>query len=105
MRAFWWFEDRKIAGFARPGFNCTHWFDFPFDEGIIMSWLGQFNTGLHPYSDLKRHLITYTPKVAPFYNINKSIDENTDLSRFSPESLVRLLVLLLAVFIANFQVE
>jgi hypothetical protein len=28
MKAFWWFKENEIAGMARPGINCTRWFDF-----------------------------------------------------------------------------
>lgn len=75
MDAFWWFKENEIAGFARPGFNCTHWFDYPFDEAIIMSWLGQHNSGKIPLADLKRHLVNYTPKVLPFYRLNETAEE------------------------------
>lgn len=75
MDAFWWFKENEIAGFARPGFNCTHWFDYPFDEAIIMSWLGQHNSGKIPLTDLKRHLVNYTPKVLPFYRLTETAEE------------------------------
>ena len=78
MDAFWWFKENEIAGFARPGFNCTHWFDYPFDEAIIMSWLGQHNSGKIPLTDLKRHLVNYTPKVLPFYNLKESVEDITE---------------------------
>lgn len=91
MRAFWWFEENKIAGFARPGFNCTHWFDFPFDEGIVMTWIGQFNTGFHPISDFKRHLKAYTPKVKRFYNI-QSPDSEIVKEYMNPERIKKSLI-------------
>lgn len=78
MNAFWWFNDNEIAGFARPGFNCTHWFEYPFDEAIIMSWLGQHNSGKIPLTDLRRHLVNYTPKVLPFYDLNETVEQIAD---------------------------
>lgn len=77
MDAFWWFKDNEIAGFARPGFNCTHWFDYPFDEAMVMSWLGQYPSTKIPLIDFKKHLVEYTPKVIQFYSIKETTDEVT----------------------------
>lgn len=67
MKAFWWYRENLIAGMARPGFNFSHWFDLPFDEAIVMGWIGQFGTGTAPLETFRAHLKTYAPKVAVFY--------------------------------------
>lgn len=70
MKAFWWFDQNKIAGMARPGFNHCRWFDMPYDEAIVMGWLGQFSSGSIPLQSFRQHVATYAPKVASFYRLN-----------------------------------
>ena len=67
LKSFWWFEDNKIAGFARPGFNCTPWFELDLDEAILMGWLGQFGSGTHNLDSFDHHLSDYAFKIAKFY--------------------------------------
>lgn len=69
MRALWWFKDNSIAGMARPGFNATHFFDLPFDEGIFLGWIGQFSQGPVHLALLRKHLETYAPRVFPFFRL------------------------------------
>lgn len=77
MRALWWFEEGQIAGMARPGFNCTHFFDYPYDEAVLMGWLGLFSTGHAPREDFITRMETYCPKVAPFFGVGE--EENQKL--------------------------
>ena len=69
MKSFWWFEKDKIAGMARPGFNSCRWFDLPFDEAILMGWLGQHSSGPIHLKSFWEHVHIYVPKAAPFYKI------------------------------------
>jgi len=71
MKAFWWFEENKIAGMARPGFNHCRWFDLPFNEAILMGWVGQHTTGAIPLKSFQHHIETYAPKVAAFYPLTE----------------------------------
>jgi protein-tyrosine phosphatase len=70
MKAFWWFEENAIAGMARPGFNTTHWFDLPFDEAVLVGWLGQFPSGSASMNAFQEHLRTYAPKILKFYKLD-----------------------------------
>lgn len=70
MRAFWWFEENEIAGMARPGFNCTPWFDFSFEEAILVGWLGQFSSGSTSRGDFHDHVRDYGTKVLKFYKLD-----------------------------------
>lgn len=70
MKAFWWFEDNSIAGMARPGFNCTRWFEFPFEEAVLLGWLGQHPSGSRPLEEFQEHIRIYGPKVLPFYALD-----------------------------------
>ncbi len=70
MRAFWWFREDKIAGMARPGFNEVRWRELPFDESVMLGWLGQFSIGAAlPIQDLHQHVQTYGRKIAKMYLI------------------------------------
>jgi protein-tyrosine phosphatase len=69
MKCFWWFDENKIAGMARPGFNHVHWFDLPFDEGIVLGWLGQFPSGKVSFDSFSKHVNSYGPKIFQFYNL------------------------------------
>lgn len=73
MKAFWWFKENSIAGMARPGFNRAHWFDLPFDEAIVMGWIGQFSSGPLTVDSFQRHLDEYALKVFKFYNLDEMI--------------------------------
>lgn len=55
---------------ARPGFNAVHWFDLPFDEAVLLGWLGQFSTGSESLEAFRAHLGSYAPKIYRFYNLN-----------------------------------
>ncbi len=69
MRSFWWFKENSIAGMARPGFNKVHWFEMPFDEGVVMGWIGQQTPGDAKLETFQQHLKTYAPKIFKFYNL------------------------------------
>jgi len=69
MKAFWWFYENKVAGMARPGFNHCHWMDLPFEEAMIMGWLGRYSSSRISLNHFYEHLEMYVPKVAGFYKI------------------------------------
>lgn len=71
MKAFWWFEENKIAGMARPGFNHCRWFEMPYGEAVVMGWLGQHSTGSIPLASFRQHLEIYAPRVAFFYKLTE----------------------------------
>ncbi len=70
MKAFWWFKENSIAGMARPGFNQIRWFDMPFDEAVVMGWIGQHSTGVIDLNLFYKHIETYVPKILKFYKLN-----------------------------------
>ncbi len=76
MRAFWWFKDHEIAGMARPGFNGTPWFDFPYDEAVLVGWIGQFSSGATPLADFHHHVKSYGSKIRSFYNSDEQTADN-----------------------------
>lgn len=76
MKAFWWFKDQEIAGMARPGFNGTPWFDFPYEEAILVGWLGQFSSGSTPLTDFHRHVTSYGTKIRGFYKLDEESAKN-----------------------------
>lgn len=71
MKAFWWFKENSIAGMARPGFNSVRWFDLPFDEAVLLGWLGQFSEGPAPLSALAHHIETYVPKIYKYHKLDE----------------------------------
>lgn len=72
MRAFWWFKKNSIAGMDRPGFNNVHWFDLPFDEAVLLGWLGQHSSGSHSLISFRNHLQTYAPRIFKFYGLDET---------------------------------
>lgn len=70
MKAFWWFRENAVAGMARPGFNSVRWVDLPFDEGILLGWIGAYPPGEAPLEAFRTHLDTYAPKVLKFFRMN-----------------------------------
>jgi hypothetical protein len=54
---------------ARPGFNHVHWFDLPFDEGIVLGWLGQFSSGKVSFDSFHKHVGSYGPRIFKFYDL------------------------------------
>lgn len=70
MKAFWWFDEGKIAGMARPGFNHCRWFDLPFDEAMVMGWIGQHSTGSIPLRGFREHIETYARRASVFYQLS-----------------------------------
>ncbi len=72
MNAFWWFEDKKLAGMARPGFNRSRWFDLPYDEAVLLGWLGLHSSGTGNLDDFNCHLQNYGIKIAKFYQLNET---------------------------------
>lgn len=87
MKALWWFEDEKIAGMARPGFNYCRWFDMTFEEAIVMGWLGQHSSGRHSLDSFRRHLQLYMPKVISFYELSEDHKERANEVFASPKLL------------------
>ncbi len=71
MKAFWWFKKNSIAGMGRPGFNAVHWFDLPFDEAVLLGWLGQHSSGTHSLDSFRKHLQTYAPRIFKFYGLDE----------------------------------
>lgn len=69
MKAFWWFRENSVAGMARPGFNSVRWVDLPFDEGILLGWIGAFPPGEAALDSFRVHLDTYAPKVLRFFRM------------------------------------
>jgi protein-tyrosine phosphatase len=70
MKAFWWFKENSIAGMARPGFNCSRWFQYNFDEAVAVGWVGQFTSGARSIASFQEHLRTYAPKIAPYHKVH-----------------------------------
>ncbi|MBN21248.1 MAG: hypothetical protein CL678_08160 [Bdellovibrionaceae bacterium] len=71
MNAFWWFEENKIAGMARPGFNHVHWSELPFEEAVLMGWIGGRSSGTYSRAEFLKHLLTYCPKISLFYDFDE----------------------------------
>lgn len=71
MKAFWWFHKNFVAGMARPGFNSCQWFDLPFDEALVMGWLGQHSAGPLSLESFRAHLKIYFPKAISFYPLTE----------------------------------
>ncbi len=72
MKAFWWFKKNTIAGMGRPGFNAVHWFDLPFDEAVLLGWLGQHSSGTYSLESFRKHLKTYSPRIFKFYGLDSN---------------------------------
>lgn len=88
MKAFWWFKDHAIAGMARPGFNAFHWFDLPFDEAMLLGWLGQHSSGDVPLESLRAHLRKYPQKLFAYYGLDDAACAR-EVARFSDPSELR----------------
>jgi atypical dual specificity phosphatase len=69
MKAFWWYKENEIAGMARPGFNCTRWFEFPFDQALVVGWIGQHSSGETRLADFHEHVHQYGAKILKFYDL------------------------------------
>src|SRR5882672_9946525 len=70
LRSFWWFLEGRVGGMGRPGFNQCHWFELPFEEGLLLSWLGKQHLPAPALDHLWRYLDSYGPKVAMFYELS-----------------------------------
>src|SRR5579872_3027942 len=68
MKAYWWFREHSIAGMARPGFNGVRWLDLPFDEAVVVGWLGRYSSGTASLTAFRSHLQSYVPKIFRFHN-------------------------------------
>lgn len=73
MKAFWWFKENKIAGMGRPGFNAVHWFDLPFDEAMVLGWIGQHSGGTYDLADFHKHLSYYAPRCYKYYGYDEAV--------------------------------
>ena len=71
MKAFWWFRENSIAGMARPGFNYVHWYDLPFEEAVLLGWLGQHSSGSETLESFRAHLNSYAPKIFSYYKFSE----------------------------------
>lgn len=69
LRSFWWFIEGRVGGMGRLGFNRCHWFDLPFEEGEVLSWLGKQHLALSALADLWSYLDQHGPKAATFYGL------------------------------------
>ncbi len=69
LRSFWWFIDGRVGGMGRLGYNRCHWFDLPFEEGEVLSWLGKQHGAIAALPDLWRYLDQHGPKAATFYGL------------------------------------
>jgi atypical dual specificity phosphatase len=70
VNAFWWFRENSIAGMGRPGLNAVRWYDLPFDEAILLGWVGRHSTPVEGLESFREHLRTYAPRVFPFYDMD-----------------------------------
>jgi protein-tyrosine phosphatase len=69
LRSFWWFLEGRVGGMGRPGFNQCHWFELPFEEGLLLNWLGKQHLSTTPLDGLWSYLDSFGPKVAMFYEL------------------------------------
>src|SRR4051812_36363867 len=67
MRAFWWLEEGAIAGMARPGFNLVHWKELPFDEAVLLGWLGLYSSGPESLHEFRTHVASYAPRIFKYH--------------------------------------
>ncbi len=91
MRAFWWFKENSIAGMARPGFNQIRWFDMPFDEAVVMGWIGQHSTGVIDLNLFYKHIESYVPKILGFYKLNAEQFQEIKNSFFDNRNLLQIM--------------
>jgi hypothetical protein len=91
VKAFWWFRENKIAGMARPGFNAVHWFDLPFDEAVLLGWLGKLSSESEAMESFRAHLAEYPPKIARFYGLSPQEGAEALRSFDTPEGIARIL--------------
>lgn len=91
MKAFWWFKENSIAGMARPGFNSVRWFDLPFEEAVLLGWLGQYSEGPAPLSALAHHIKTYVPKIYKYHKMDKVSGARATEILLTPVGVVKVL--------------
>jgi atypical dual specificity phosphatase len=91
MKAFWWFEDKTVAGMARPGFNNIHWFDLPFDEALVFGWVGQRSSAVYQTETLHQHIREYGEKIRHYHKVDASAFANLCERLSDPPSLVKVL--------------
>jgi predicted protein tyrosine phosphatase len=72
MRAFWWYQENKIAGMARPGFNSFRWFEMSVEEAALMAWIGQHASDAANLESFRKHLQTYVPKTYKFHGVDQA---------------------------------
>jgi hypothetical protein len=72
MKAFWWFEEGAMAGMARPGFNAVRWFDLPFEEAVLLGWIGRHSSGPLSLGSFRESLRTYVPRICKFHGVNEA---------------------------------
>lgn len=72
MNALWWFKENAVAGMARPGFNCSKWFDFAFEEAVAVGWLGKIPTTTATASDFRKHVLDYGSRIFKFHGLDEA---------------------------------
>ncbi|MCB9072534.1 MAG: dual specificity protein phosphatase family protein [Bdellovibrionaceae bacterium] len=87
MNSFWWFEENIIAGMARPGFNCTRWFDYSYEEAVLMGWLGLFSSGSASRENFHKHIEHYSPKIAQFYKLPEETRDQLNKVLYTTDGL------------------
>ena len=73
MKALWWYDESRIAGMARPGLNSTRWFDFTFEEAVLVGWIGQHASGSTSLDDFERHVRSYGHKLLSYYQLDEDL--------------------------------
>jgi protein-tyrosine phosphatase len=76
---------------ARPGFNSYRWFDLPFEEAVLMGWIGQFSSSTQSLAAFRKHVRTYGAKIYPFHKVDKSAFEKSVLGFDSDSEIIRVL--------------
>ncbi len=76
LAALWWFDEGRVAGFARPGFNGAHWFDLPIDEALLLGWIGKRALGPAPMDEVTAHVADHGRRIRAFYGLSaEALDE------------------------------
>ena len=87
MKSFWWFTEDAVAGMARPGFNRSRWFDLPYDEAILLGWLGRHASGATSLQALRRHVDGYCAKIRVFYSSDEQAVRQAVRAFDDPETI------------------
>ena len=88
VKAFWWFKENSLAGMARPGFNGVHWYEVPFEESLVYSWIGQRTCDTQPLDSLKNHIADYGAKIAGFFKVDEPTFQTVQKSFEDPAKVL-----------------